>query len=236
MTAAEPSVPARARRRTVAVVDYGMGNLRSVSQAVLHVAREEAQRGLDIDVVVTARPDEVRAAERIVLPGQGAMRDCMRELRDSGLQSAVLEAAATKPLMGVCVGMQMLLDHSEEQDTPGLGLVPGRVRRFRLDGRLQPDGSRFKVPQMGWNQVFPMAAAQPRHPLWAGVPDGAWFYFVHSYYADPSDPHHTAGETDYGARFTCALARDNIFATQFHPEKSAAQGLALYRNFLHWKP
>ena len=210
----------------VAVVDYGMGNLRSVSQAVAHVARDA-----DVHVIVTANPEEVYAADRVVLPGQGAMRDCMRELRDSGLQQAVLHAAAHKPLMGVCVGMQMLLDHSEEQDTPGLALFRGEVRRFRLEGRLQPDGSRFKVPQMGWNRVF-----QTPHALWQGVPDGAYFYFVHSYYADPSDPHHSAGETDYGARFTCALARDNIFATQFHPEKSAAHGLSLYRNFLRWKP
>ena len=171
------------------------------------------------------------AAERVVLPGQGAMRDCMRELRDSGLQEAVLHAAAHKPLMGVCVGMQMLLDHSEEQDTPGLGLLPGRVKRFCLEGRLQPDGSRYKVPQMGWNQVF-----QRPHALWAGVPDGAWFYFVHSYYAAPEDDDHTVGQADYGGRFTCAVARDNIFATQFHPEKSAEHGLALYRNFLDWQP
>jgi glutamine amidotransferase len=212
--------------RTVAVVDYGMGNLRSVSQAVLHAAA-----GQGVEVVVTHRPEEVRAAERVVLPGQGAMRDCMRELLESGMQQAVLEAAAGKPLMGVCVGMQMLLDHSEEQDTPGLGLIPGRVKRFQLGGRLQPDGSRYKVPQMGWNRV-----SQRPHPLWQGVPDDSWFYFVHSYYADPVNPVHTAGESDYGDRFTCAVARDNIFATQFHPEKSAAQGLALYRNFLHWKP
>ena len=135
--------------QTVAVVDYGMGNLRSVSQAVAHVARDQ-----DVRVIVTANPEEVLAAERVVLPGQGAMRDCMRELQASGLKDAVLHAAANKPLMGVCVGMQMLLDHSEEQDTPGLGLIPGRVVRFRLEGRLQPDGSRYKVPQMGWNQVF----------------------------------------------------------------------------------
>ena len=211
---------------TVAVVDYGMGNLRSVSQAVLHVAA-----GTGHEVIVTQRPQEVYAADRIVLPGQGAMRDCMRELHDSGLKEAVLHAAAHKPLMGVCVGMQMLLDHSEEQDTPGLGLIPGRVQRFRLEGQLQPDGSRYKVPQMGWNRVV-----QSAHPIWAGVPDGSWFYFVHSYYAQPSHPQHIAGQTDYGARFTCALARDNIFATQFHPEKSAEHGLALYRNFLHWKP
>jgi glutamine amidotransferase len=216
--------------RTVAVVDYGMGNLRSVSQAVIHAATST-----DVAVIVTADPAVVRAAERVVLPGQGAMRDCMRELREAhegGLLDAVLDAAATKPLMGVCVGMQMLLDHSEEQDTPGLGLIPGRVRRFQLEGQLQPDGSRYKVPQMGWNRV---RQSLP-HPVWAGVPDDSWFYFVHSYYAAPADATHSAGETDYGARFTSAVARDNIFATQFHPEKSAAQGLALYRNFLDWRP
>ncbi|HUG23219.1 imidazole glycerol phosphate synthase subunit HisH [Piscinibacter sp.] len=214
-------------KRTVAVVDYGMGNLRSVSQAVMHVARES-----DVDVVITSRPDEVYAAERIVLPGQGAMPDCMRELRDSGLQDAVLHAAANKPLMGVCVGMQMLLSRSDEGPTGGLDLIPGDVVRFELEGQTQPDGSRYKVPQMGWNQVI---QARP-HPIWAGVPEAAYFYFVHSYYARPSNPGHSVGETVYGERFTCALARDNIFATQFHPEKSAEHGLALYRNFLHWNP
>jgi glutamine amidotransferase len=176
------------------------------------------------------------AAERVVLPGQGAMRDCMRELRDSGLLLAVLEAARSKPLMGVCVGMQMLLEHSEEQDTPGLGLFPGQVLRFRLEGRTQSDGSRFKVPQMGWNRVHQAQHGARVHPLWAGVPDGAYFYFVHSYHAHPSVPDHIAGETEYGLRFTSAIARDNIFATQFQPEKSADHGLALYRNFLAWKP
>ncbi len=216
---------------TVAVVDYGMGNLRSVSQAVMHVAR-----GSGVDVIVTSKPDEVFAADRVVLPGQGAMPDCMRELRESGLQDAVLHAAAHKPLMGVCVGMQMLLSRSEEGPpgigTEGLNLIPGEVIRFQLEGRLQPDGSRYKVPQMGWNRVV---QARP-HALWQGVPDEAYFYFVHSFYARPSDPRHSVGETDYGSRFTCALARDNIFATQFHPEKSAEHGLALYRNFLHWNP
>jgi imidazole glycerol-phosphate synthase subunit HisH len=212
---------------TVAVVDYGMGNLRSVSQAVLHVAQ-----GCGLEVIVTSRPEEVYAAERVVLPGQGAMPDCMRELRDSGLQEAVLHAAANKPLMGVCVGMQMLLSRSEEGPTEGLGLIPGEVVRFQLEGQIQPDGSRYKVPQMGWNQVL---QARP-HPMWAGVPDGAWFYFVHSFYARPADAAHSTGETEYGVRFTCAVARDNIFATQFHPEKSADHGLALYRNFLSWKP
>lgn len=213
--------------KTVAVVDYGMGNLRSVTQAVIHAAQ-----GSGVDVVWTTRPEEVMAAERVVLPGQGAMRDCMRELHDSGMFDAVMHAAAHKPLMGVCVGMQMLLDHSEEQDTPGLGLIPGRVRKFDLAGRTQPDGSRFKVPQMGWNQV---AQSQP-HVLWDGVPDNSYFYFVHSFYAQPVSALHSVGEADYGACFTAAVARDNIFATQFHPEKSAEHGLRLYRNFLHWNP
>jgi len=135
-------------------------------------------------------------------------------------------------VMGVCIGMQMLLDHSEEQDTPGLGVIHGQVKRFRLDGQTQPDGSRFKVPQMGWNRVRQAQA----HPLWQGVPDNAWFYFVHSFYAEPADAQHRAGLTEYGAPFTSAVARDNIFATQFHPEKSAADGLKLYRNFLLWNP
>jgi glutamine amidotransferase len=213
--------------KSVAVVDYGMGNLRSVSQAVLHAARETGYQA-----VITSRPEEVRAAERVVLPGQGAMPDCMRELRDSGLQQAVLEAAASKPLFGVCVGMQMVLDRSEEGPSAGLGLIGGQVLKFNLAGRKQPDGSRFKVPQMGWNRVL---QTQP-HAMWDGIDDGSWFYFVHSYYASPSDARHSAGEADYGGRFTAALARDNIFATQFHPEKSADAGLALYRNFLRWNP
>jgi glutamine amidotransferase len=217
--------------RVVAVVDYGMGNLRSVSQAV-----QAAAAGSGWHVLITQRPEEVRAAARVVLPGQGAMPDCMRELRDSGMQEAVLEAAASKPLFGVCVGMQMMLDHSAEGDTPGLGLIPGQVLKFDLAGRTQPDGSRYKVPQMGWNRVQQMDHGAGRHPVWAGVPDASYFYFVHSFYARPSDARHSAGETDYGARFTAAIARDNIFATQFHPEKSAAHGLALYRNFLHWNP
>jgi glutamine amidotransferase len=213
--------------KTVAVVDYGMGNLRSVSQAVFHAAQDSG-----FAAVITSKAEDVSAADRIVLPGQGAMPDCMRELRDSGLLPAVLEAAATKPLFGVCVGMQMLLDRSEEGPSDGLGLFPGAVIRFDLAGRRQPDGSRFKVPQMGWNRV----AQTQQHPMWDGIDDGAWFYFVHSFYAKPSDARHSAGEADYGGRFTAVLARDNIFATQFHPEKSADAGLALYRNFLRWNP
>jgi len=213
--------------KTVAVVDYGMGNLWSVAHAVIHVAQ-----GSGFEVVVTAKPEDVRAADRVVLPGQGAMPDCMRELRDSGLQESVLEAAASKPLFGVCVGMQMLLDRSHEGPTDGLGLIHGEVLKFELAGKMQPDGSRYKVPQMGWNQVWQTQA----HAIWHGVPDGSYFYFVHSFYARPSDARHSVGEADYGTRFTAAIARDNIFATQFHPEKSADQGLALYRNFLHWTP
>jgi glutamine amidotransferase len=209
----------------IVVVDYGMGNLRSVAQALKHAAPEA-------DVRISGEVQEIRAADRLVLPGQGAIPDCMRCLHDSGLQDAVMEAARSKPLFGVCVGEQLLFDWSEEGDTPGLGLLPGKVVRFRLEGMLQEDGSRFKVPQMGWNRV---RQAQP-HALWQGIADDTYFYFVHSYYAVPSDPAHIAGQTMYGAPFTCAVVRDNIFATQFHPEKSANAGLQLYKNFVHWNP
>ena len=209
----------------IVVVDYGMGNLRSVAQALRHVAPEA-------DVRISADPVDIRAADRIVLPGQGAMPDCMSSLRKSGVEDALLEAARSKPLFGVCVGEQMLFEWSEEGDTPGLGLLPGKVIRFVLAGRLQEDGSRFKVPQMGWNRVYQKAP----HPLWDGVPDQAYFYFVHSYYVKPAIAAHTVGVTEYGAPFSCAVARDNIFATQFHPEKSASVGLQLYRNFVYWKP
>lgn len=218
------------KSKTVAVVDYGSGNLRSVSQAVVHVAT-----GSGLEVVVTSDPQAVLDAERVVLPGQGHMADCMNELAASGLKDAVLHAAAHKPLFGVCVGMQMLLERSEEGPTEGLGLIPGEVVKFQLAGKMQADGSRFKVPQMGWNQVFHHLGRVP-HPLWDGISDGAYFYFVHSYFARPAEAVYSVGEADYGARFAAAIARDNIFATQFHPEKSADQGLALYRNFLHWNP
>jgi glutamine amidotransferase len=209
----------------IVVVDYGMGNLRSVAQALRHVAPEA-------DVRISGLVEDIRSADRIVLPGQGAMPDCMRSLRESGVQEAVLEASRTKPLFGVCVGEQMLFDSSDEGNTPGLGLLPGKVIRFALEGQLQADGSRFKVPQMGWNHVRQSAP----HALWAGVPDEAYFYFVHSFYAVPAAPGHTVGETTYGSPFSSAVARDNIFATQFHPEKSASAGLQLYRNFVHWRP
>jgi len=217
--------------KKVAVVDYGMGNLRSVTQAVIHVAAEAG-----VEVVWARTAQEVMDADRVVLPGQGGMRDCMQDLHACGMFDAVMHAAANKPLMGVCVGMQMLLDHSQELDTSCLGLIPGDVVKFELAGQTQPDGSRYKVPQMGWNQVWQTAHGVPRHPVWGEVPDGSYFYFVHSYYAKPYDPSHSVGETDYGQRFSSAIARDNIFATQFHPEKSAEHGLSLYRNFLHWNP
>lgn len=209
----------------IVVVDYGMGNLRSVAQALKQAAPEA-------DVRISGDAAEIRAADRLVLPGQGAMPDCMRNLRETGVQEAVLEAVKSKPLFGVCVGEQMLFDRSEEGDTPCLGLFPGKVVRFQLEGKLQEDGSRFKVPQMGWNRV---RQSRP-HPLWEGIADDSYFYFVHSYYAQPANDADTVGQTLYGAPFTCAVARDNIFATQFHPEKSAASGLRLYRNFVNWKP
>jgi glutamine amidotransferase len=209
----------------IVVVDYGMGNLRSVAQALRAVAPEA-------DVRISGVAADIDAADRIVLPGQGAMRDCMASLRESGVEEALLRAARTRPVMGVCVGEQMLFDRSEEGDTPGLGLLPGRVVRFSLDGRLQADGSRFKVPQMGWNRVRQVRA----HPLWDGIANDSYFYFVHSYYALPDNALDTIGETEYGAPFCCACARDNVVATQFHPEKSAEAGLRLYRNFVHWNP
>jgi len=209
----------------IVVVDYGMGNLRSVAQALMHVAPEA-------EVTVSAEADAIRAADRIVLPGQGAMPDCMQSLRDSGLLEALMEAVRNKPLFGVCVGEQMLFDSSEEGDARCLGLLPGKVVKFQLDGQIQPDGSRCKVPQMGWNQV----QQRKPHPIWDGVADGSYFYFVHSYYAVPDQMDHALGETVYGLPFCCAAGRDNIFATQFHPEKSASAGLQLYKNFVHWNP
>lgn len=209
----------------IAVLDYGMGNLRSVARALEHVAPK-------VRVLITGQAGDVDAADRVVFPGQGAMPDCMRQLAASGLREAVMRAARAKPLFGVCVGEQMLFEHSEEGDTPGLGVLPGRVLRFPAGAPPSGGAARLKVPHMGWNRVLQVRA----HPLWAGVPDRARFYFVHSYYASPARADLTVGETDYGLRFTSAVARDNIFATQFHPEKSAANGLRLYENFVRWNP
>jgi len=206
----------------IAVVDYGMGNLRSVAKALEHVA-PRAQ------VVVTSDPGQVAAAERVVFPGQGAMPDCMRELESRGLRAAVIQASNSKPFLGICIGLQMLFESSEEGNVAGLAVLPGRVSRFP-DAMRDSAGARLKVPHMGWNQVRQEAA----HVLWAGIPDGARFYFVHSFYVVPGEAGLAAGCSEYGVRFTCAVARDNIFAVQFHPEKSQAEGLRLLANFVNW--
>lgn len=208
----------------IAIVDYGTGNLRSVGLAV-RAAADGA------DVVVTSDAAVIDAADRVVFPGQGAMGDCMRCLSESGLRDAVLRALAQKPVLAICIGMQMLLEKSEENDCAGLGLVPGKVIRFPESALTRADGTRLKVPQMGWNTVRQRMA----HPLWNGIADASWFYFVHSYFVAPEDDSIAAGTTCYGLPFVCALAKDNIFATQFHPEKSAASGLKLFSNFVHWK-
>ena len=210
---------------TVAVVDYGMGNLRSVWQALVKVSGGQ-------DVVVTAEPAVVTAADRVVFPGQGAMPDCMRELDARGLRAAVIEAARSNPFLGICIGQQMLFEHSEEGDVDGLGVFAGPVRRFPAKEMRTLSGDKLKVPHMGWNEVQQVKS----HPLWRGIDDGARFYFVHSYFVDPADRTCVTGQTGYGIPFTSAVARDNIFAIQCHPEKSAQAGLALLANFIQWKP
>jgi glutamine amidotransferase len=210
---------------TIAVVDYGMGNLRSVAKAFEHVAPKAR-------VLVTGDARVLESADRVVFPGQGAMRDCMRHLHSSGLYEALLAVAKRRPLFGVCVGLQMLFDWSAEGDTAGLGVLRGKVLRFPDEIMRAAPGGRLKVPHIGWNQVEPVRD----HPLWDGVQRGAYFYFVHSFYAQADDSAVVAAVSDYGVRFTCAVARDNIFATQFHPEKSAANGLRLYENFVNWNP
>lgn len=209
----------------IAVIDYGMGNLRSVVKALEYVVEGRAE------VTVTSDPAAVSAAERIVFPGQGAAGNCLRALRRNGLDAALREAAATKPFLGLCMGMQALVDYSEENGgTDCLGLLPGRVSYF-VDTFASTNGaSRLKVPHMGWNQV---AQTKP-HPLWRGITDNSRFYFVHSYYVVPQNTELTAGITEYGIRFASVIARGNIFAMQCHPEKSASAGLALLANFVRW--
>jgi len=207
---------------TIAIVDYGMGNLRSVAKALAHVA--SSQR-----VIITTRAEEIDAAERVVLPGQAAMPESMAALEASGLRAAIERAFRQKPFFGVCLGMQMLLDHSEEGDRAALGLLPGRVRRFARP-LLGGDGVALKVPHMGWNAVRQRRA----HPCWHGVKDAAHFYFAHSYYCVPNDTAVIAGDADYPDAIAVALARDNVFTVQFHPEKSAESGLQVLSNFAHW--
>ena len=206
----------------IAVIDYGMGNLRSVEQALRHVAGNRS-------VLVTSDPAEVLAASHVVFPGQGAMPDCVRELDARGLRAPLLQAASSKPFLGICIGLQMLFEHSEEGDVAGLGIFPGRVRRFP-SGMQDASGNRLKVPHMGWNQVVQTRA----HPLWAGIATDARFYFVHSYYVEPAESDLSAAYTEYPFRFTSAAGRANIFAVQFHPEKSQQAGLSLLSNFVHW--
>lgn len=212
----------------IAVVDYGMGNLRSVSKAVEYVAQGKS-------VVVTSDAAQIEKAERVVFPGQGAMPDCMRELDARNLRNAILHAAANKPFFGICIGMQLLFDHSEEGDTAGLGIFQGDVKRFAIEH--VPSEEKLKIPHMGWNEVYQSKNDQNRpHILWHDIPDATRFYHVHSYYAAPLDTALTVGETEYPNRFCSAVARENIFATQFHVEKSAQAGLQLLRNFVYWKP
>jgi glutamine amidotransferase len=209
----------------VAVVDYGMGNLRSVAKAIEHVAPRLA-------VAVTSDPAAITRARRVVFPGQGAMPDCMREMDARGLRDAVVSAAREKPFLGICIGLQMLFEQSEEGDVPGLALLPGRIRRFPADRMRDERGARLKVPHMGWNEVHQAQS----HALWEGIPQESRFYFVHSYYADPGAAGLVAGSTVYGVPFASAVARDNVFAVQFHPEKSQAAGLRLLSNFVAWQP
>ncbi len=208
----------------IAVVDYGMGNLRSVSKAVEHVATGKS-------VVVTSDAATIQRATHVIFPGQGAMPDCMRELDARNLRSAIIDAAKNKPFLGICIGMQLLFEHSEEGNTAGLGLLKGQVKRF-AEKLTDENGEKLKVPHMGWNRVY---QTQP-HALWNNIEDATRFYHVHSYYVVPHDRALTAGESEYSNRFTTAIACDNIFATQFHVEKSAAAGLQLLNNFVNWKP
>jgi imidazole glycerol-phosphate synthase subunit HisH len=209
----------------IAIVDYGMGNLRSVSKALEHVAPSAS-------IAVTDDPEVVRKAGRVVVPGQGAMPDCLRELDARGLRSAVLDAASSKPFLGICIGLQMLFESSEEGNVKGLGIVSGKVLRFPSAAMVSTNGQKLKVPHMGWNRVHQAI----EHPLWKGIPNDARFYFVHSYYVETANPEPAAAFSRYPFPFTCAVAKDNIFAVQFHPEKSHETGLTLLRNFVQWEP
>jgi imidazole glycerol-phosphate synthase subunit HisH len=210
----------------VAVIDYGMGNLRSVCKAITHVAPQAA-------VSLTADPDAIRGADRVVFPGQGAIGGCVAALVAAGLDEALREAVREKPFLGICLGLQALYEFCEEGGgTKGLGILPGRVRRFSRETMIDPEsGDALKVPHMGWNRVQQVSD----HPLWRGIAPDERFYFVHSYYAESGDPKSVMGTTDYGVRFTSAASHENIFATQFHPEKSQRAGLRLLENFVSWE-
>jgi len=207
----------------IAVVDYGMGNLRSVSKALEHVAPNK-------NVLVTSSASDIAAAARVVFPGQGAMPDCMRELESRGLHEAIVHAAANKPFLGICIGLQLLFEHSEEGNANGLGILAGNVKRFSAEDMHDEHGDKLKVPHMGWNQVYQKQA----HPMWKDIPDGERFYYVHSYFVQPVDSSLVAGVTNYPKPFTGAIAKNNIFAVQFHPEKSQHAGLQLLANFVQW--
>ena len=207
---------------TVAVIDYGMGNLHSIAKALQHAAPE-------VDVQITTDAEQILRADRVVFPGVGAMRDCMQALNQSGLSEVIREVAKTKPLLGICLGMQALLSDSEENgNTLGLDIFSGHVVRFAED-LSDNEGNKLKIPHMGWNQVH-----QRPHVLWNNIPQDSRFYFVHSYYAQPDESSAIAATTDYPDAFACALSHNNIFAVQFHPEKSQTVGLQLLNNFLHW--
>ncbi len=207
---------------SVAVIDYGMGNLHSIAKALQHADP-------NVTVQVSADSQVIRAADRVVFPGVGAIRDCMQALNDYGLAEVIKEVAKTKPLLGICLGMQALLSDSEEGGhTPCLNLFPGHVRRF-AENLVDAEGGRLKIPHMGWNRV-----TQHPHPLWHKIPQNSRFYFVHSYFAVPDRAEDSIATSDYPDPFTCALAKNNIFAVQFHPEKSQTVGLQLLQNFLHW--
>ena len=235
----------------VAVVDYGMGNLRSVEQALRKVAP-------NAEIAVSGDPAVIADARRVVFPGQGAMPDCMRELDQRGLRDVVIGAARNKPFLGICIGLQMLFEHSDEGNVPGLGILRGKVVRFASDMH-DAQGGKLKVPHMGWNQVHRGVDPQPatgvetvapspagggglgrgpnvQHPLWRGIAQDERFYFVHSYYVQPQDEALVQASSDYPQPFVCAVARDNLFAVQFHPEKSHAAGLKLLQNFMQWNP
>jgi len=208
---------------TIAIIDYGMGNLHSIAKAVEHVAEDNTR------VLISSQPDKILSADRVVFPGVGGIGHTMEELTRTGLGDVALQAADSKPMLCICVGMQALFERSEENNgTACLGLIPGEVRRFPED-LSGADGSRLKVPHMGWNQVH-----HNDHPLWQGIEQDSRFYFVHSYYTEPAETRLQAATSEYGFEFCCALARENLFAVQFHPEKSQRVGLTLLQNFSRW--